>query len=223
MNDINSFSEEKQDVLSRIGYGAANAVSTRIISLVDDYIDNYHDFIAPSFSYVYRDIEAVDGYLIDIGDSIIIESRVLARLLQRCEQVAVFALTIGGYLEELVTYLADKGMVLQATVLDAIGSGAAEKLADEIEEEIRHKAAKAGLVISRRFSPGYCDWDIVQQGRLFCLLDSDSTGITLTDSMLMMPRKSISGVIGIGLPGRDIERYNPCIACRKRDCPGRRR
>jgi hypothetical protein len=41
--------------------------------------------------------------------------------------------------------------------------------------------------------------------------------------MLMLPRKSISGVIGIGLPGHGIEEYNPCITCRKKDCPGRRR
>ena len=98
-----------------------------------------------------------------------------------------------------------------------------EKLAGEIEAEIRREAAADGLVVSRRVSPGYCDWDISQQKRLFQLLDSNTAGVTLTENKLMMPRKSISGVIGIGLPGKDIEKYNSCLTCTKKDCPGRRR
>ena len=53
--------------------------------------------------------------------------------------------------------------------------------------------------------------------------NGEVTGIELKKSLLMLPRKSISGVIGIGLPCHGIEEYNPCVTCRKKDCPGRRR
>ena len=222
MSDSLISSNEKQEVLNRIGYGDTDNISSRIDSLVDDYIDNYHDFILPSFSCVYKDIGEVSGNLVRI-DAVTFNSDILARLLGECEYAAVFVLTIGSYLEELVAHLSTKGMVLQATVLDAVGSGAVEKLAGEIEAEIRLKAAGDGMVVSRRFSPGYCDWDISQQKSFFKLLDGNTAGISLTDNMLMMPRKSISGIIGVGLPGRDIEEYNPCLTCQKKDCPGRRR
>ena len=222
MSDSLIYSIEKQGVLNRIGYGDTDNISSRIDSLVDDYIDNYHDFIMPSYSCVYKDIGEVSGSRVRI-DAVTFESGVLTRLLGECEHAAVFVLTIGGYLEELVAYLSTKGMVLQATVLDAVGSGAVEKLAGEIETEIRLEAAADGMVVSRRFSPGYCDWDISQQKRFFELLDGNTAGVSLTENMLMMPRKSISGIIGIGLPGRDIEKYNPCLICQKKDCPGRRR
>ena len=137
--------------------------------------------------------------------------------------MAVFALTIGPYLEEMTAYLAKKNMVLQATVLDAIGSAAAEKLAGLVQEKIKIKAAEEGLIISRRFSPGYCDWPVKQQEKVFRLLDGDTAGIRLNESSLMIPQKSISGVIGIGLPGKGIEEYNPCVTCFEKDCPGRRR
>ena len=222
MSDNLVSSVEKQGVLNRIGYGNAENIPSRIDSLVEGYIDNYHDFIAPSFFRVYKDIGEISGNCVRI-DTVTFKSNVLARLLQQCERAAVFVITIGGYLEELVAYLATKEMMLQATVLDAVGSGAVEKFAGEIEAEIRCEAEADGLVVSRRFSPGYCDWVISQQKSLFQLLDDNTTGVSLTENMLMTPRKSISGIIGIGSPGRNIEKYNPCLTCQKKDCPGRRR
>jgi len=219
----NQINIDKQGILNRIGYVDDYEPSARINSLVDDYIENYHDLIAPSYSYKIRDIVSVDGNRIDIGDSIILESRTIARMLERCEMAAVFALTIGNYLEDLVAYLAEKGLVLQATVLDAIGSGTAEKLAAQVEDRIKNDAGIEGLVTSRRFSPGYCDWAVSQQEPVFRALSGDTTGIRLTESMLMIPRKSVSGIIGIGRPGNGIEEYNPCTTCFKKDCPGRRR
>ncbi|HEY98161.1 MAG TPA: hypothetical protein G4O16_08300 [Dehalococcoidia bacterium] len=222
MSDILTYQIEKQEVLHRIGYRDAENISIHIDTLVDDYLDNYHDFIMPSFSRIYQDIGEVTTDKVRI-DSVTFQSSVLTRMLQRCQRIAVFVLTIGDYLEELVAYLATQEMVLQATVLDAVGSGAVEKFAKDIEAEIRREAAEEGRVVSRRFSPGYCDWDITQQKILFHLLDGNTAGVTLTENMLMTPRKSVSGIVGIGLPGRDIEEYNPCLTCRKKDCPGRRR
>ena len=213
---------DRQQVLSHIGYGDDYEPSARIKSLVNDYIENYHDLIAPSYSYEIKDIVSVQGEHVTIGDSITFESKVIARLLERCEKVAIFALTIGNHLEEMVAYLAENGLVLQATVLDAIGSGAAEKLATYVEYKMRNIAASQGLSISRRFSPGYCDWEVSQQKMVFKALNGDSASIRLTESLLMIPRKSVSGIIGIGLPNHDIENYNPCNTCHKKDCPGRR-
>ncbi len=219
----NEIEIDKKGILSRIGYSDDYEPSARISSLVDDYIDNYQDLIAPSYTYTIRNIESVEGDRIDIGDSIVLESRKLSRLLARCNMVAIFALTIGNYLEDLVAYLAENGLILQATVLDAIGSGTAEKLAVQVEDDIKIKAGAEGMVISRRFSPGYCDWEVSQQELIFRSLDDNTTSITLTDSMLMIPRKSVSGIIGIGIPGNEIENYNPCVVCLEKDCPGRRR
>jgi hypothetical protein len=214
---------DKDKILNRIGYNGSSTPSSRVDSLVDDYIENYHDFIAPSFSHTIRDIKSVNDNHVDIGDSIILESNKVAGLMERCEKVAFFACTIGNYLEDLSAYLADNGLVLQATVLDAIGSGTAEKLAVWVEQSIRKDAGRDGLVVSRRFSPGYCDWDVSQQVLVFKALGNNAAGVTLNKSMLMAPQKSVSGIVGIGRPGKDIEQYNPCVTCLKKDCPGRRR
>ncbi|MFC1995291.1 vitamin B12 dependent-methionine synthase activation domain-containing protein [Chloroflexota bacterium] len=76
--------------------------------------------------------------------------------------------------------------------------------------------------MSRRFSPGYCDWELSQQKMVFRAMNGDFAGIRLTEECLMVPQKSISGIMGLGTCDSNIENYNPCVTCKERDCPGRR-
>lgn len=216
----NRFDIDRQRVFRDIGYATDSEPSARMVSLVNDYIENAHQFIAPSFSYVVRDIELVEGTSVIFKEGVIFESGVIARLLEKANKVAVFVLTIGDYLEDTAARLAQDGLVLQSAVLDAIGSDAAERLADSVESQISEVAHNQGLTISRRFSPGYCDWDVSQQKMVFQTMKGDYAGVHLTDGCLMIPRKSISGIIGIG--PSEIENYNPCKTCDKHDCIGRR-
>ena len=222
INNPQTTNIDKQQVLNSIGYRDGYKPSARIGSLVNDYIGNYQNLIASSYSYTIRDIESVQEGSVTLGDSIVLESKVIARLLGQCKKVAIFILTIGNTLEEMVAYLAENGLVLQATVLDAIGSGAAEQVAVFVEDMIRKLARVKGLSISRRFSPGYCDWDVSQQEMIFSTLNGNLAGVSLTEEYLMLPRKSMSGIVGIGTHSSDIENYNPCKTCLKQDCPGRR-
>jgi len=213
---------DSKQILNQIGYEDEYKPSVKIKSLVDDYIENYHNLVEYAYSYTFRDIESVHGDCVDIGDSVTLESKVISRLAKRCDRFAVFVLTIGDHLEEMVAYLAENGLVLQATVLDAVGSGAAEELANLVEDRIRDIVSYQDQNISRRFSPGYCDWDVSQQEMLFRILNDDTAGVILTEEYLMLPRKSVSGIIGIGGYESEVEDYNPCRSCLKQDCPGRR-
>jgi cobalamin-dependent methionine synthase I len=95
-----------------------------------------------------------------------------------------------------------------------------EKLADSVESQISEVAHNQGLTITRRFSPGYCDWNVNQQEMVFQTMKGDCAGVRLTNGYLMIPNKSISGIIGIG-PG-EIAKYDPCKTCDQYDCVGRR-
>ena len=213
---------DRQQVLSHIGCSDDYEPSLRIKSLVNDYIENYHNLIDFSYSCTTRNIESAQEDRVIIENSITLKSKVISRLLERCDEVAMFVLTIGDHLEDMVAYLAEDRLVLQATVLDAIGSGTAEQLAVSVEDRIRESATSRGFVISRRFSPGYCDWDVSQQEMIFKAMQEDTAGVRLTEGYLMIPRKSISGIIGIGSENNNIETYNPCKTCPTSDCPGRR-
>jgi len=213
---------DKKQVCHYIGYEDNHKLSARISSLIDDYAEHAHYLINPLHSYIIKDVEWARGSIAFIEDSIIFQSRIITQLLEHCHQVAIFLVTIGKYLGETTSQLAKDGLILQATVLDAIGSDAVERLADFAQDRIKEIAEAQGLVTSRRFSPGYCDWNIGQQRMLFYALTGNTLGIRLTGECLMIPQKSISGIIGIGSSIDNVENYNPCKTCTKQDCPGRR-
>jgi cobalamin-dependent methionine synthase I len=131
----------------------------------------------------------------------------------------IFVVTIGEALENEVSQLTKEGSILKASVLDTVGSVEVEKVADWLESMIRDVAAANGAKVSWRYSPGYCDWDITQQKELFRGLDGKSVGVSLTDTCLMVPRKSISGVIGMG---ESCNTFSACRFCNRKNCPERR-
>jgi hypothetical protein len=219
---------DKKGVCSHLGYKNDVEPSARISSLLDEYIVSARRLIEPLYSYVIMDIGLVLGPRVLIHGSggltsnpIIFESEAIARLLERCDKVALFVSTISSQLEDMVCWLANEGLIVEAYVLDAIGSNAAEKLAGLVESEVEKVSGAQGFCISRRFSPGHCDWDISQQRGVFRAVGVDTAGVNLTESYLMIPQKSISGIIGIG-PCGSVSSYNPCEPCNKRNCPWRR-
>ncbi|MBN1862889.1 MAG: hypothetical protein JW790_04535 [Dehalococcoidales bacterium] len=214
------FTVTPEQVCCEMGYAADSAPAPRVAALIKEHLDGAQPLIKPSYSYLLRRIELVFGASVLLEDGAVFHSRTIARLLERADEVAVFALTIGGELEDEAARLAREGFVLQATVLETIGSLYTQQLTDWVETRIEDLAHVRGQTISRRFSPGYCDWDVSQQKTVFHLLRDDCAGISLTDSCLMIPRKSMSGIIGIGDSG--ITDYNPCRTCEKHDCVGRR-
>jgi hypothetical protein len=210
-----------KQVLKHMGYGNNGVPSARIESLVQEYADNICHLIEPSYSYSIRDVSAVRGSRVFIEGPVTFRSNIIARLLEQCPKVAVFVLTIGGQLGEVVRQLSEDGLMVQAAVLDAIGSDAAETLAHVVQDIVAKEAEAEGLGVSQRFSPGYCDWRVSQQKVVFRAMGGKTAGVRLTDGCLMIPQKSISGIIGIG-PADKVASYNPCLTCDKSDCKGRR-
>ena len=107
-------------------------------------------------------------------------------------------------------------------ITNSIGSIIAEKAADAMEEALQAFIDKTGWKHTNRFSPGYCGWHVSEQQRLFSLFPTaNPCGIRLTDSSLMIPIKSVSGIIGIGKNVRHLD-YS-CGLCDYSKCYKKRR
>jgi hypothetical protein len=89
--------------------------------------------------------------------------------------------------------------MLKVFIVNTLGSLIAEKCADEMERILQASIDKLGWKHTNRFSPGYCGWSLTEQHELFSLFPTPTPcGISLTDSSLMVPIKSVSGIIGVG-------------------------
>lgn len=164
---------------------------------------------------------ATDGQVtLDNGTSF--NSRKMAASLNGAEKVICFVATVGPAIDQLIDQLMDKGHFADAYVVDALGSGAIEYTADSFQDDIEKDATDQQYVAGMRFSPGYCDWPLAEQHKIFSLLDCDPIGVSLSDSALMAPRKSVSAVFGLYDHESPPKRFNPCNLCRKENCIARR-
>jgi hypothetical protein len=137
------------------------------------------------------------------------------------DRVAFCVCTIGHELEREVSRRSGEDDLLGAVVLDSVGSVAAEAVADFMDWKIQEEAAREGLRASCRASPGYGDWDVREQESIFRLLPAERIGVRLTDSMMMVPRKSVSFAVHIAESPVRLRSENSCRNCEREDCPFR--
>jgi hypothetical protein len=144
----------------------------------------------------------------------------ITKRLSKSRSLALFVATIGPELEQWSRQLIAQGDFLRGYIVDAIGSDLVEQAADCLERKLGENVQPLGWKITSRYSPGYCGWSVAEQHKLFSFLPEKFCGITLTESALMIPIKSVSGVIGLG-PNVEREDYE-CSICDMEDCFRRR-
>ncbi|SDF43965.1 Vitamin B12 dependent methionine synthase, activation domain [Sporolituus thermophilus DSM 23256] len=140
-------------------------------------------------------------------------------------QVAVLAVTIGEAIEAEISRRFRQGDAAAALLLDAAGTTAVEAAADQVNALINREAAHQGMTATKRYSPGYGDWDITVQQHVVALAGGGAIGITVTASSMLIPRKSVTAVIGLkpGKPnGQPTCAGNVCLTCGQPNCLARR-
>jgi hypothetical protein len=150
---------------------------------------------------------------------------VVGRVYPRAEGLALFVATLGEALPARIRRLFDEDALAEAWMLDAVASAGADLLADRLAERYRQALVARGMDHSRvlPYSPGYCGWPTRGQRPLFDALRPEQIGVTLNDSCLMTPIKTVSGVLVAG-PG-EVHKFRPdfpfCDDCQTHEC-GRR-
>ena len=125
-------------------------------------------------------------------------SKNLMKSLSRCDEVIVFAATVGAGIDRLIKRY-ERNEPARALMLQALGAERVEALCDMFEYELRSDANAAGYKMYPRYSPGYGDLSIEVQTEMLRVLDAERRlGITLSQSYLMSPSKSVTAVIGLG-------------------------
>ena len=143
--------------------------------------------------------------------------------LAACEKVICMAATVGFDIEREVTKKFERGEYLSSVLLDAAATAAVEQVADLMEKHFAATFARDGFKLRWRFSPGYGDWNLTEQAKLFTAANASQIGLSLSSAMMLEPRKSITAIIGLE---RVTSESSPstkksCATCDKIDCPSR--
>ena len=147
-------------------------------------------------------------------------SKNLGRHLEGCSHIVLFGATVGIGLDRRIARYG-RTAPAKALLLQAMGAERIEALCNAFSQKIKNDAAAEGLQTTSRFSPGYGDLPLELQRDIFRTLNcSGKIGLTLNDSLIMSPSKSVTAIIGIGTPCRDTAAG--CRSCTKTDCIHRR-
>lgn len=215
--------ELDRERISRLLGKRGGSVSRRLSRKIDECIKDVSQVVRPRIVYATRTVSHAEYGSLELDGDVVLQSAKLSKTLGKCNEATVFLATLGSGVDELVQSALDEQRFSDASIYDAIGSAAVEGVVDDFQRSMDQAMAKDDRKTTLRFSPGYCDWKIHDQQKLFKVLNNDLIDVELSDSCLMKPRKSVSGVFGIGESGHINDRdNNPCKTCGMRNCIARR-
>lgn len=171
-------------------------------------IQSYKGFLDREMS-ILEDTANIEGGLIIIEgraqkDKIFLKDKVffageqVVHFLKGMTHAAVFVCTAGNEITQRAKEHTNTGKLIEGYLLDLLGSVIVEKAMDKIHESVQKSLKKHGIIITNRYSPGYCEWNVQEQQGLFTFFPNNFCNVHLCESSLMSPIKSVSGIMGIG-------------------------
>ncbi|PYN06834.1 MAG: hypothetical protein DME02_14260 [Candidatus Rokuibacteriota bacterium] len=213
---------DPDEVLRFQGYKKGVDVPTADVrALLDDALAEGARLMAPRAALRWMPVRRRGPDTIEVGG----ETLTIPRTAERwgeVEHVAASVVTIGDALERRVAALWESRELPLASMLDSVGSGAVESLAEYVNDVLCQQGLAAGLAVTNRISPGYADWNVAEQHALFRLCPGAPVGVTLNEACFMTPGKSISLLVGAGRRARVDHYFSQCARCWMRDCAYRR-
>jgi hypothetical protein len=172
-------------------WSAARAMATRALELA-----------SPAAGLRLVHVAAVSEGRVTLVEGPCFSGLGVARHLAGARRAVAFALTLGGALEAEVTALGEGHELLEAYLLDLAGWAGLEAAVRALRRDLR--AALPRARVSHRLGPGHGDWPLVEQQELMRLLEDDAAPVRLSPSGVLVPFKSISGLLAIR-PGSDLD------------------
>ena len=199
--------------LLHMGYPDLTAINPDISAQTHDICERVGEVAAPGYIFKSDVITNMDKKTFSTSH-LMIRSKNWAAIAAEASaptQVCCFGLTLGHDIEREIASF-EKRSLVQGYIWDALCSTLAEYYADQAEQFIGDHYAQQNFLISRRFSPGYCDLPFEESQRaVFSFCDMTAIGVTRVSSGLMVPRKSVTAMV---LASESLPVPFPCSFCR---------
>ena len=189
-----------------LGYKKVSPPEKDVQTLIADCAQEMHSVLMPKSVFEIFPLELgesggndnpanAESSRISFAD-VSFESVDLMRNLKGCSQVALFAATLGPQVDALIRRY-ERLDTVKAAILQSTGAMFAEVLVGQVNDEIKKIAAASGKKCKPRYSPGYGDVPLQFQKEFFRLLPCTKIGLTLMDTLIMSPEKSVTAFVGI--------------------------
>ncbi len=189
-----------REVLRRQGLGGGAKIRPEIEILIQELLASVKKarLLEPAVAYEYYTVSSMKGSQISLDGDKAIRGPLLPAIFPEAKELAVLLCTIGPRLEKQVTDYSKSGETMRGMILDGIGSTAVDMVTPEVLRRLTNEVSSRGYEISSPVNPGMPGFPLTEQWNLLGLVNADEIGVRLTASGVLVPRKSVSMVIGIG-------------------------
>lgn len=212
---------DKKEVLRYLQYKNQN-LSNNINEEIDNCINRTNEIINPRYVFRTYFIEKQDinnKKIVYLKDSNIkFESEDIYKLFDKCDECILISATLGLEIEKEIRKLTYTNLS-KGLIIDACATTAIEEVCDILQDNIERELLKENKHITMRYSPGYGDLSIEKNVDIINILNSQKEiGLTVTDSGIMIPRKSVVALIGVSKKGIKREKKSCDNCSNKHNC-----
>ena len=188
---------DKNTVLRYLGY-SGQEIDDNLMSHIDLLISKCEAAEGAKSVARYYDIVENSGDEVLLKDCTLkLQGRDISRHLRGCVGCVLFACTLGVKVNSEITKLNAKS-VLDGVIYNAAASDLIERAADIAQAKLCDSFKEHGMLLGRRYSPGYGDFPIEIQGALLAeLMAAKKIGLFVTRAGMLTPTKSITAVMGV--------------------------
>ncbi len=198
----------REAVFENLGIPLGKTVGEHIEELLTSTLELFKSVAAPAGMLV--EISKADFANVYSGDGLNEPRTPVQDISSRADALGLFVVTLGKGISQEISERFQSNDFAVGSMLDSVASASADRLAEQTESRFAALLAQPEQATPQgrfsapavlRYSPGYCGWHISGQGKLFDFLCPGQIGISLRDSFLMEPLKSVSGVVIAGAEG----------------------
>ena len=197
-NIISSVTVEKSEVLRYLGHNRQE-IDNDLNSKINQCIKETKNEIDTKYVYQIYDIKK-DLNLNTVqfeNTNLILKSKDISELLRDCDKCVLMCATLGFNIEKNIRRYSYNNLT-KGIIIDACATTSIEEVCDLVQDSILDKVAKEEKSLTMRYSPGYGDLDISANRDILNVLDAHrKIGVTVTNTGIMIPRKSVVALIGI--------------------------
>ena len=209
MKDLKNINIPKSEVLRYLGHKK----NQKINNLIDETIEEAKKLINPKYVLSYFNTFIKEDGVTFENTNLLLKGKDIRNHLKDSKRTVLMAVTLGSIIEKRIM-LYERTNLTKALILDSCATAAVEEVCDIIEDDVKNKALKENLSITFRYSPGYGDLPLdIQRDFLNTLNANKIIGLTVSENNLLMPRKSVTAIIGL-IPKEKAISKRTCEVCK---------
>ncbi|HBR29526.1 MAG TPA: hypothetical protein DD789_08845 [Firmicutes bacterium] len=187
---------ERQEVLRYLGY-RQQTLDTAMDTLLRECLAEMEGTLRKSYVYDIYPVEIKGDQVKLLSTNLTFPSKDLCQHLQNSDRCVLMAATLGLKIDQKIAFYS-RFELTKGIIMDACATTAIEALCDEVQLEVAAKAEQEGYTITNRYSPGYGDLSLTHQKDILKVLNTyPRIGLTVNENYLMLPRKSVTALIGL--------------------------